>query len=89
MSWLDYLPATRGDLKRLEARMNQQVADALARLNASVSKELKAIADKLGQPDADNTAIAAQINSVADTLDNETATLTGGAASTGSGGTQG
>jgi hypothetical protein len=49
----------------------------LARLNKSVSDELKAIADKLGQPDADAAAIATAINAAADKLDAETAAITG------------
>jgi hypothetical protein len=64
----------------------QDLAAAVQRLNTSTSAELKAIADKLSSlgdsvSAADVAAAVASINSTADALDNETATLTGAAAS--------
>lgn len=53
---------------------------AVIRLNASTSAELKALADKLSQPNADEAAVAAAVvslNQVSDNLDTETASLAG------------
>lgn len=53
---------------------------AVARDNASLSAELKAIGDKLSQPNPDTADIAAAaiaINGFSDLLDNQTAVLTG------------
>lgn len=53
---------------------------AVARLATSTSTELKAIADKLSQPNpdaADVAAAAATLNGLSDKLDAETALLTG------------
>jgi len=52
---------------------------AVTRLNDSTSAELKAISDKLSQPnstDADVEAAATALNALSDKLDAETAVLT-------------
>lgn len=72
-------------LKESEGRImvaNDDLKAAIARLSASTSAELKAIAAKLAaQGDsvssADVEAAVTSINAAADTLDAETATLTG------------
>lgn len=63
-------------------RTSMQIDDlkaAVARVGASTSAEIKAVSDKLSALGSDNPDIAAaitQLNTAADTLDSETATLT-------------
>ena len=84
MGFFDFLPATRGDLKTLEAKMNQADANlqaAVARVATSASTEIKAINDKLAALGSDDPVVVqavADLNKVADTLDAEAATITGG-----------
>jgi hypothetical protein len=71
-------------LERIDHRTNQlrllimsQLSEAVARVNASTSAEIAAVIAKLNEPNADVAAAVTSLQAVADTLDAETAVLTG------------
>lgn len=82
ISLLIHAPGIEAQLGGIMAAL-QDLQTAVARLNSSVSAEIKAVADKLaGLGDAVSSAdvenAVAALNKASDTLDAETATLTSG-----------